>query len=392
MTIALEKLNPRYIGSQSELNATWLSDAIAEVLKKVDAMLPRFSSTFPAASGTGGIYPAVEKVDWTEGFWTGMLWLAWEVTGDNKYRDVAESLLDSFEERLDKHIKVDTHDLGFLYLLSCVNAWKLTGNIRARCLALRAAELLYQRFNATAGVIQAWGDLKDPARQGRMIIDCNLNVPLLFWAADETGNQHYREAATQHLAQAARYLVREDASTFHTYYMDIHSGQPLRGDTHQGFSDDSCWARGQAWGIYGFALGFNHTGDSSQPELSRCLSHYFLNRLPEDFVCYWDLIFTEQDQAYRDTSAAAIAACGLAELLKVLPLTDPLRPAYNNAIALMMRNLREHYFTHQQDGLLREGVYNFGRNMGINEPNLWGDYFYFEALVRLSRIWTPYFC
>ncbi|MDM3464467.1 glycoside hydrolase family 88 protein [Citrobacter sp. Cb031] len=392
MTITLEKLDTRYSIQQVEMSKAWLNEAISEVLVKIDAMLPRFMSTFPAASAKGDIYPAVEKVDWTEGFWTGMLWLAWEVTGENKYRDVAESLLDSFEERLDKNIKVDTHDLGFLYLLSCVNAWQLTGNVRARGLALRAAELLYQRFNTTAGVIQAWGDLKDPVRQGRMIIDCNLNVPLLFWAADETGNTHYREAATRHLTQAARYLVREDASTFHTYYMDIHTGQPLRGDTHQGFSNSSCWARGQAWGIYGFALSFNHTGDASQPELSRRLSHYFLNRLPDDYVCYWDLIFTKQDNAYRDTSAAAIAACGLAELLKVLPLTDPMRPAYNNAIALMMHNLRAHYFAYQQDGLLREGVYNFGRNMGINEPNLWGDYFYFEALVRLSRIWTPYFC
>nr|WP_270094492.1 glycoside hydrolase family 88 protein [Leclercia adecarboxylata] len=374
------------------MDARWLQEAIAKVIRQIDAMLPRFTTTFPAASATEGRYPAVEKVDWTEGLWTGMLWLAWEVTGDNKYRAVAESLLDSFEERLDSRIKVDTHDLGFLYLLSCVNAWKLTGNTRARSLALRAAELLYQRFNATAGVIQAWGDLSDPARQGRMIIDCNLNVPLLFWAADETGNQTWREAATRHLAQAARYLVRDDASTFHTFYMDIHSGKPLRGDTHQGFSDSSCWARGQAWGIYGFALSFTHTGDATQPELSRRLAHYFLNRLPEDYVCYWDLIFTPEDKAWRDTSAAAIAVCGLAELLKQLPLTDPLRPAYGNAIALIMQNLHQHYFADPQDGLLREGVYNFGRNMGINEPNLWGDYFYFEALVRLSRVWTPYFC
>lgn len=392
MTIALEALATRYFSPQPGLDKRWLDEAIAEVLGQLDAMLPRFTATFPAASATHGCYASVEKVDWTEGFWTGMLWLAWEVTGDEKYRAVAESLLDSFEERLDKQIKVDTHDLGFLYLLSCVNAWKLTGNLRARELALRAAELLYRRFNATAGVIQAWGDLNDPARQGRMIIDCNLNVPLLFWAASETGNQQWREAASRHLAQAARYLVREDASTFHTFYMDVNSGQPLRGDTHQGFSDGSCWSRGQAWGIYGFALGYAHTGDAWQPELSRRLVHYFLNRLPDDFVCYWDLIFTAEDNQYRDTSAAAIAACGLAELLKLLPLTDPLRPAYANAIDLMMRNLREHYFAHAQDGLLREGVYNFGRNMGINEPNLWGDYFYFEALVRLSRVWTPYFC
>lgn len=392
MTIALEALDTRYFSPQPGLDKRWLDEAIAEVLGQLDAMLPRFTATFPAASATHGCYASVEKVDWTEGFWTGMLWLAWEVTGDEKYRAVAESLLDSFEERLDKQIKVDTHDLGFLYLLSCVNAWKLTGNLRARELALRAAEQLYRRFNATAGVIQAWGDLNDPARQGRMIIDCNLNVPLLFWAADETGNAQWREAASRHLAQAARYLVREDASTFHTFYMDVNSGQPLRGDTHQGFSDSSCWSRGQAWGIYGFALGYAHTGDAWQPELSRRLVHYFLNRLPDDFVCYWDLIFTAEDNQYRDTSAAAIAACGLAELLKLLPLTDPLRPAYANAIDLMMRNLREHYFAHAQDGLLREGVYNFGRNMGINEPNLWGDYFYFEALVRLSRVWTPYFC
>lgn len=392
MKVALETLDGRYSLPQSGLNARWLHEALAQVIRQVDAMLPRFTATFPAASATQGRYPAVEKVDWTEGFWTGMLWLAWEVTGDDKYRAVAEGLLDSFEERLDRRIKVDTHDLGFLYLLSCVNAWKLTGNTRARSLALRAAELLYQRFNATAGVIQAWGDLSDPARQGRMIIDCNLNVPLLFWAADATGNQAWREAATRHLAQAARYLVREDASTFHTFYMDIHSGKPLRGDTHQGFSDSSCWARGQAWGIYGFALSFSHTGDATQPELSRRLAHYFLNRLPEDFICYWDLIFTPEDKAWRDTSAAAIAVCGLAELLKQLPLTDPLRPAYDNAIALIMQNLHQHYFADPQDGLLREGVYNFGRNMGINEPNLWGDYFYFEALVRLSRVWTPYFC
>ena len=152
MTVVLETLDRRYLAPQPGLDSRWLREALHEVLVKVDAMLPRFTATFPAASATDGRYPTVEKVDWTEGFWTGMLWLAWEVTGDEKYRTVAENLIDSFEERLDKHIKVDTHDLGFLYLLSCVNAWKLTGNLRARGLALRAAELLYRRFNETAGL------------------------------------------------------------------------------------------------------------------------------------------------------------------------------------------------------------------------------------------------
>ncbi|TKI07659.1 glycoside hydrolase family 88 protein [Martelella alba] len=386
----LETLDPRYGGSQPPLTPEWLRSALDEVITNLERMLPRFCDAFPSASAEAGYYAKAMKPDWTEGFWTGMLWLAWEVTGDEKFRLVAQRRLDDFAKRLEEHINVDTHDLGFLYQLSCVNAWKLTGNIRARELALRAAELLYRRFNPVAGVIQAWGDLSDPARQGRMIIDCNLNLPLLFWGADQTGNRTWREAARQHLAQAARYLVRADASTFHTYYIDVGSGRPLRGDTHQGFSDDSCWSRGQAWGIYGFALGFNHTGDAALPALARKLAHYFLNRLPDDFVCYWDLIFKEEDHALRDTSATAIAVCGLAELLKQLPLSDELRPAYLNAVGLMMRNLRQRYFAHGQDGLLREGLYNFGRDMGINVPNLWGDYFYFEALVRLSRIWAPY--
>lgn len=390
MKVAYEPLDIRYQQSQPPLDRQWLERALQESLQKLDAMLPRFTTTFPAACAVNGRYPAVEKPDWSEGFWTGMLWLAWEITGKDAYRQAAEGLQDRFALRLEQEIGIATHDLGFLYLLSCVNAWRLTGNRRARSLALAAAERLYQRYNPTAGVIQAWGDLADPQRQGRMIIDCNLNLPLLFWAANETGETCYRNAAQSHLFQAARYLVREDASTFHTFWMDIHSGAPRYGDTHQGFSDSSCWARGQAWGIYGFALGFAHTGKTELTELSRRLTHYFLNRLPEDYVCYWDLIFTPQDNALRDTSATAITVCGMAELLRHLPLTDLLRPAYGNAIALMMRNLHQHYFARDEEGLLREGVYNFGRNSGINAASLWGDYFWLEALVRLSRVWPSY--
>ncbi|AHF77867.1 Glucuronyl hydrolase [Sodalis praecaptivus] len=388
--VILEPLATRFQRTPARLNQSELAQAIQQVLAKIDAQLPRFSSTFPAACAVDGRYLAVEKVDWTEGFWTGLLWLAFQVTGDDKYRRVAERFLDDFALRLAKGIHIDTHDLGFLYQLSCVNAWKITGNVHAREIALTAAEHLYRRYNATAGVIQAWGDLRDPARQGRMIIDCNLNLPLLFWAANETGNSAYRTAAATHLRQAARYLVRDDASTFHTYYLDIHTGNALGGDTHQGFSDNSCWARGQAWGIYGFALGFNYTGDPQLPILTRKLTHYFLNRLPDDFICYWDLIFTDQDRAWRDTSAAAIAVCGMLELLKQLPQTDEYRSAYLHAVATIMRQLQQRYSTGQEDGLLREGVYNYGRNMGINVANLWGDYFYFEALVRLSQPWSPY--
>lgn len=381
--------NPKY-DQPIFLPEGWLDFAIQEAVDRVDRLLPRFADTFPAASTTGGTYKPVEKVDWTEGFWTGLLWLSYEATGLERYRKAAQRLLPQFQERLDKRIKVNTHDLGFLYSLSCVASFKLTGDETARDTALQASGLLCERFHPVAGVIQAWGDLNDPARQGRMIIDCNLNLPLLFWAAGESGKQEYARAAISHLNRAMKYLVREDASTYHTYFMDVSTGRPIKGSTHQGYSDDSCWARGQAWAIYGFALNYRYYKNPELLKTSVRTADYFLDRLPADDVCYWDLIFKPEDQQYRDTSAAAVAACGLLELIRELPVAEPRRRRYENAVYRIMMSLREHDLTREEDGILLHGVYNYGRQMGIDEQNLWGDYYYLEALIRMRQIWNPY--
>ena len=298
----------------------------------------------------------------------------------------AEKLLLQFRSRLEQKVKTNTHDLGFLYSLSCVAAWKLTGDRQARSSALWAADLLLERYNQKAGIVQAWGALDDPAKQGRMIIDCNLNLPLLFWASQESGVDAYAQAARTHLKKAMRYLVREDASTYHTYFMDVHTGAPLRGTTHQGWSDTSCWARGQAWAITGFALDYRYEADPELLEMAQKTAVYFLNRLPSDYVCYWDLIFTPEDGQPRDTSAVSCAICGLLEQLRHMSPQDRLYQVWKNAIAEMMRSLRQKYLTFPgQDGLLQHGVYNYPRGNGIDTQNLWGDYFYLEALVRLQR-------
>ena len=187
--IKKEPLDSRYENG-ALLTGRWAEQAIGEAKERIDRLLPRFSGTFPSASTVHGMYQPVEKVDWTEGFWTGMLWLLYEVTGDAGYRRAAERFLPTFRERLDQKIKVNTHDLGFLYSLSCVAASQLTGNETARQTALDAAKILYGRYNETAGIIQAWGDLNDPAKQGRMIIDCNLNLPLLGRRGDRQGRLH----------------------------------------------------------------------------------------------------------------------------------------------------------------------------------------------------------
>lgn len=384
--------NPEVFLRPAALTRKDCEGAIAYVLKKIDENLETFTYKFPASASVGNVYPAVDNTDWTASFWTGMLWLAYEVTGDEKYRRTAEIQLESYRERVEKRIATDTHDLGFLYTLSCVAAWKLTGNESAKAAAVQAADLLMNRYFEKAGIIQAWGDLKDPANRGRMIIDCCMNLPLLYWASQVTGDRKYSDAARAHVTNAARYLVREDASTFHTFYMDVGSGEPKYGKTAQGYSDTSCWARGQAWGIYGFPLSYLYTGDWTLIETAKKVTDYFLNRLPADYVCYWDLVFTQGTEE-RDSSAAAIAACGLLEIARHLPLTDGAKPVYEGAAQHVIKSLIANYRTDgvpESNGILLHAVYGKPQHNGVDECNIWGDYYFFEALVRLTRDWKPY--
>ena len=371
---------------------THINAAITTALARMRAMLPRFTDHFPAPASSNGLYQAIDNVEWTNGFWTGMLWLGYQFCGDEPFRAAARKQVRSFVHRVDNQIATDHHDLGFLYSLSCVAAWKIVGDAAARASAIEAANLLRRRYLPVAGIIQAWGDLDDPAQAGRMIIDCNLNLPLLYWASHETGDPTYRDVANNHVNRAARYLVRPDDSTFHTFYMDPKTGAPLRGTTHQGHSDDSCWARGQAWGMYGFPLVYRYNGATSLIALSARLGHYFLARLPADHVCCWDLIFTD-DEIERDTSAAAIAVCGLLEMARQMPLADAGRAHFESRAETILLSLIHNYALGEHDagdGLLREAVYHMPKRVGVRERAIWGDYFYLEALMRFKTVWDPY--
>lgn len=376
--------------------AVWSTEkcdqAIEYVLRQIDRNLEPFARQFPAPASVNLIYPAIGNTEWTSSFWTGMLWLAYEVTGEAKYRNTAELQLESYKERIEKRIGTETHDLGFLYSLSCIAAYKLTGNTEAKAIALQAAELLMERYFAKAGIIQAWGNLNNPSQRGRMIVDCAMNLPLLYWASEMTGDARYHEAAERHIRQTASYLIRGDASTYHTFYMDTETGEPKYGKTAQGYADDSCWSRGQAWAMYGLPLSYRYTRDAALLEYAENVTHYYLNRLPADYVCYWDLIFTEGEEE-RDSSAAAIAACGMMELAKHLPLTHEHRRLYENAALLTLDSLAARYTSAarpESNGVLLHAVYGKPLGNGVDECCIWGDYFYFEALVRARTDWRSY--
>lgn len=175
--------------------------------------------------------------------------------------------------------------------------------------------------------------------------------------------------------------------------MDPETGNPIKGVTRQGYSDDSAWARGQAWGVYGIPLNYKNTKNEACFNLYKGMTNYFLNRLPQDNVCYWDLIFNDGDGHSKDSSAAAIAVCGMHEMNKVIPEVDEEKEVYKYAMHNILRALINGY-THKdvQPGkpILLHGVYSWHSGKGVDEGNIWGDYFYLEALIRFYKDWELY--
>jgi unsaturated chondroitin disaccharide hydrolase len=381
-------------------NAEATGAAVAAALRTVDANLAEFGDRYPGDTTVHNRYrprpstdglPEGANVGWTTSFWPGMLWLAFELTGDERYLRAASSHVRSFVERVEGVVDLDTHDLGFLYTLGCVIPWRRTGNRTARDAALAAADHLLSRVLEPAGIIQAWGDMDDPRQRGRTIIDSLMNTPLLFWASETSGDPRYAAVARRHVAQLRDHMLRPDDTTFHTFYWDPATGEPLRGATEQGNADESCWARGQAWGIYGFSLNYRYTGDPSLLRAAERCADYFLAHLPADRVAYWDLEFGDGSAEERDSSAAAIAASGLIELAGQLPAGRP-REQYHAAGHAILGSLIEGYSTAahpRSNALILHGVYDKPKGIGVDEGTLWGDYFYLEALTRaMHPEWT----
>jgi len=390
--------------------------ATAAVLSTLRRNIETFGLRYPDDTTAGDRYPvrpaagpfaAGANRGWTTSFWPGMMWIAWETTGDTFFRDAGLAHAADFARRVRGEEDLDTHDLGFLYTLASVAPWRLLGDddelraaaLDARDAALDAADHLMRRFLEPAGIVQAWGDLSDPKQRGRTIIDSLMNMPLLTWAGEQTGEARFADAVRRHTTQLREHILRDDDTTFHTFYWDAETGEPLRGGTEQGAFDDSCWARGQAWGIYGFAMNHKVTGDPALLDASRRCAEYFLAHLPSDRVPFWDMVYTDGADAPRDSSSAAIAVSGLIELAEVLEArggdaeaADAAR--YRSEADEIMRSLIDHYTPatpEASDAVVLHSVYDFPKSVGVDEGTLWGDYFYFEALTRVARPgWKPY--
>ncbi|NLW11643.1 MAG: glucoronyl hydrolase, partial [Clostridiaceae bacterium] len=276
-----------------------LQTAVAQARRN----LPVFTYRCQNHSSANNFYPDCDNNQWTCGFWPGQIWLAYEYTYDTVFRDSGDILVKDFLNRIISKIEVDHHDMGFLYTPSCVSAYMLTGNEEARTAALLAADQLMSRFQQTGEFLQAWGAMNADENY-RYIIDCLLNLPLLYWAERETGDEKYADIAMRHTRTCLKYSIRSDGSTFHTVFMNKTTGEFERGETCQGYSHDSSWARGQAWAIYGTALSYANSGMKHHYEAFANVLAFYLSRLPADMVPCWDLIFSDGDGEPRDSSSA----------------------------------------------------------------------------------------
>ena len=364
-----------------------LEDAIEKTLKNID----RFEDRFPHVSENGA-YQQIDNNDWTNGFWSGMLWLCYEYTKDDRFLKAASRTVDSFRNRLAENVVLDHHDIGFLYSLSSKAQWIVKKDESARQLTLQAADQLMKRWRESGQYIQAWGAEGDEKEGGRIIIDCLLNLPLLYWASEQTGDSKYRDAAIIQADKSRRYLVRGDDSSYHTFFFNQETGEPIGGATHQGYTNGSTWTRGQAWGVYGFTLSYRYTKDPQYLETAKRMARYFLAHLPQDHVAYWDFNVPVDHETYRDSSASAIVAAGLQELIAQLDEQDPDRDYFQGWLMKSMTSLVQSYATigENAEGLLKRGSYHVRGGLSPDDFMIWGDYFYLESLIRLETGNTGY--
>lgn len=348
-----------------------------------------FKTQFPTEATTNQQYIVGKNDEWTSGFWAGMYWHLYENTKELKYMQIAIILTDKLIERLEDDWYLDHHDIGFLYSLSVGAAYNNTGLSYYKEYIVKAAERLITRFQEVGQFIQCWGKLGDP-KQYRLIIDSLMNMPLLYTATKVSGDEKFKNIADIHYKAVFDNVVRSDNTTYHTYYFDVETGEPVRGVTAQGNSDDSCWARGQAWSIAGIAFN-NEYNNTDHNELFDKLLDVFVQNIPEDNVVYWDFDFNDANPSARDSSSNAIVACGLLEQCKYV---DEGKGKYYTEIAERLINGIEAKYTNKNvdvNSFVTGGTYAFPLNNGIDEGNLWGDYFYLEALTRLRNSeWKKY--
>lgn len=328
----------------------------------------------------------VNYKDWTSGFWSGILWFLYEGTNDslwerqaNKYSNYLKPL--SVEPALD-------HDLGFQVFNSFGNGYRLTENSNYKDVILKTADTLATLFNPNVGTILSWPrevpNMEWP--QHNTIMDNMINLELLFWASKHGGNQSLYDMAVSHANVTMENHFRPDFTSYHVVVYDKETGEKIKGVTHQGYSDDSMWARGQAWAIYGYTMVYRETKDSKFLDFAQKVTNVYLEKLPNDLIPYWDFNAPNIPNEPRDASAAAIVASALIELSGYVE-DEKLAEEYFSKGESMVKELSSERYQSRRlnSSFLLHSTGHFPNGGEIDASIIYADYYYLEALLRLKK-------
>lgn len=324
---------------------------------------------------------------WTNGFWGGMMWQLYHATGEELYKEIA---LEN-EEKLDANLMIARgmdHDSGFRWLPTAVADYRVTGNKASFNRGLLAANDMAGRFNPMGRFIRAWNDDGDGSKAGWAIIDCMMNLPLLYWAYEETKDPRYLQIATMHADTAQKYFIRGDGSSNHIVAFDPATGEFADTFGGQGYAKGSSWTRGQAWALYGFTLSYIHTKNESYLNTARRVANYFISNTPENGLIPVDFR-QPADCTLEDSTASAIASCGLLEIAKALEQQGELSRTesriYRNAAMKLLTALYENRCNWDDncDNILEKCTAAF-HDKEHEFSIIYGDYYFIEAIWKLT--------
>ncbi|UYQ92085.1 glycoside hydrolase family 88 protein [Chitinophaga horti] len=382
-------------------NFTYAQQQLKNMLKETEKRDPL---AFPRTTDKEGKMTTTNMYDWTPGFFPGSLWYAYEATKDPQLLQEATKWTEKLEPLKDftKH-----HDLGFMVYCSYGNAYRITGNATYRDILVQSARSLSTRFNPVTGSIKSWNAFKswhgEQMYYYPVIVDNMMNLELLFFASKVSGDTSFRHVAITHAETAMKNQVRPDYSSYHVVCYDTTNGNVLARETAQGFADNSTWARGQAWAIYGFTMVYRETKDKRFLKTAEGMADWFLDNknLPADMVPYWDFNMHQQGytpgvrsnankvkEPYRDASSAAIVASALFELSEYVDKAKSEK--FRKAGVKMLHSLAGPAYRAPKgtngNFMLMHSVGSIPHGGEIDVPLVYADYYFLEALSRYRKL------
>ena len=369
-----------------EKDLAWAQETLERTAHKLEKVAQRSAEKIPytTVDGVHDDKSGDKEIGWwTNGFWGGIMWQMYTLTGKEIYRNIAEQNEKKLDADLMDYEKLD-HDNGFKWLPTAVADYRVTGNRSSKNRGLLAAGNLAGRYNCAGKFIRAWNDWPNSKvdRRGWAIIDCMMNLPLLYWASEETGDPRFSQIAANHADTAMKAFIRGDGSANHIVEFDPASGEMIKSYGGQGYGEGSSWKRGQSWGLYGFMLSYLHTQNNAYLETAERIANYFIANIPDSGLIPVDFRQPE-DVKLEDSTAAAIASCGLIELARQKDGRQ--QKIYLNAALKMLQALTKNSFNwnEEEDNLLTKctaAYHDEKHEFSI----IYGDYFFLEALMKLT--------